>query len=213
MNAGLSNLATLKSIILPDAIAADTQFDAEILAIGRGVAASFDNFCNRRLMRAVGAIDEFDCNRSYASLRNYPIEQITAVDLRFTSQDDWESQPIFDVILNQSNESGIIDFNKILGPNISRLRVTYTGGYFFEQLEPADEGYPTELPDGATPLPPDMLDAWFEQCMSIFVARDTLGQKSIKKVDKETTGDYRFATIGLLQHVIDVLTPYRRYSV
>jgi len=50
------------------------------------------------------------------------------------------------------------------GPYWGEVRFTFTGGYFFEQLEPEDEGYPTVQPPGSAPLPKGLRLAWLNHC-------------------------------------------------
>ncbi len=214
MNAGLGNLSLLTTTLLPDAMQPDTQWSALLQSVGQGVAAQFEKFCNRKLAYAAGDIAQFNADRKYLSLPRYPLVSVADIAQSDTADQNFQSLgPVNETVLQINFPSGLIEFGYITGPHFSRLQVTYTGGYWFETKEPTDEGYPTALPAGATPLPADLLDAWLEQCLFLFKERDLLGQRAIQKPGKESVGDYRFAEIGLTQRVQDVLTTYRRYSV
>lgn len=213
MNAGLGNFDSLKKAVLPDALQDDTQFDAMLLGIGRGVARTFEQFCNRRFAFVEDDRAEFPANRSYLSLPRFPVTLISAIEMRDTAGQEWYSLgATSDAALNVAYPTGLVEFGYVLGPNFSRVRVTYTSGFWFETLEPTDDGYPGAMPDGATPLPDDLRDAWLEQSQFLFTERDALGQRSIKKTSRESTGDYRFAEIGMLEHVAATLRQYVRFS-
>lgn len=213
MNSGFSNLTTLKAALLPDALRADTQFDAVIAAIGLGVAESFDRFCNRRFARLEDAEEIFDCNRTYCSLARYPVEEITKAETRDTVDGGWIEQTISNVVTQISEASGLVEFGATLGSNLSRVRLTYTGGYFWVTTEPTDEDHDEDvIPVTGFALPADLFDAWLEQCQYLFTERDAMGQQGIKKQGKEGTGAWKFAEIGLLKHVSDVLNKYTRFA-
>ena len=91
----------------------------------------------------------------------------------------------------------------------SRLRFTYTGGYFWEQLEPTDEGYPTARPDGAALVPDNLLIAWRLQCEFIWGQRDKLG---LQIADKPAI-DGAVAKIRLLDSVRELLVPFTRFTL
>lgn len=212
MNLGLGNLTLLKNALLPDALQPDTQFDTYIKSIGAGVATSFEQFCNRKFGYVVN--DTFECpaNRTYVSLPRFPVVNVSAIDERDTADSDWQTLGTPEqATINIALESGLMEFGFIVAPHFARIRTTYTGGFWFETLEPGDDGYPSAMPAGASPLPADIQDAWLLQSQFLFIQRDVMGQRGIKKQDKESTGDFHIAEIPMLQYVQDILASYRRF--
>jgi hypothetical protein len=175
MNAGLSNLFTLKSWLLPEAMVAGTDYDVLIATIGKGVAAALEQHCNRRFLRIEGDVFECAADRMHIGLPRFPLEVLTTIEQRDTLSEGWVAKVINDFVENQANDSGLVWFTSIAGTYPSRLRFTYTGGYWFDLLEPADMGFPTTQPAGSTAVPPDLLAAWLLLCENIWKTHDKLG--------------------------------------
>lgn len=210
MNAGLSNLASLKQFILPGSLAAaSTQItpDAVILAIGLMVAGMFDNECNRKLAYAAGDTDEFSGDRDHWYLSRYPLVAITSVQMRYFTADSWTDitgQP-----LTVSNPTGLLHFGYTLGTQPLRVQVTYSGGYWFETLEPTDAGYPSTQPSGSQALPGALQGAFYVQCSEVWNKRDKLGLGI-------STAPDQFIAVGKLDLspiVKRALQPYRRFQL
>ena len=214
MNAGFSNLATLKAWLLPPALAAATDYDAQILAIGRGAAAQLEGHCNRKFPRVVGDLYETTADRLVVILPRYPVEVISKVEIRNTIAEGWIDQGNPDQILfNRRDQAGILDIGGWLGGRYQRLRFTFTGGYFFEQLEPADTGYPTAQPSGSAALPDDLALAWRLQCEHIRTQRDKLGL-SIAEQPKTLHGVVpNLASIQILPQAVNLVRELVRYSM
>jgi len=204
MNAGFSSLYELKKFLLTPGQAESSEWDEPILAIGLGSAAMFERYCARKFQRTEGATDEFPGDRSFYVLNRYPIETITAVDLKSSEVDGWESQVVNEIIQVQDNAKGIIDFGAQVASWITRVRVTYTGGYFWS----TEEQSTTTTPDGATDIPKDLLMAWKLQCQHIWNKRDNLGFQIVEKEDPAKT----FVDLGLIPMVEAILKSYRRYQ-
>jgi hypothetical protein len=213
MNAGLSNLATLKAWLLPESLRAATDYDAQILAIGLGIAGQLESFCNRKFARVEDATCETSANRSHVSLDRFPIEQVTTIEVRESLADGWVDQgTINEVVENISAEAGLVGFGVALSAlPTSRLRVTFTGGFFWEQLEPDDVGYPTAQPDGSTALDDTVRLAWLLQCEHVWAQRDKLGL-AIGKAASEIYGG-ALAKIELLPAVREKLAGKIRFSL
>lgn len=179
MNLGLGNRDLLKRAILPGSLqgtSSDLVPDAIIDALGRGVATWFGKHCgDRRWERAVADVAEFSGDRLTYVLPRYPVEQITAVSIRATHADPWQPQDLGSVLAGVDLTAGLIQFPALQGNEWSRVRVTYTGGYWFETLEPTELGYPSTMPEGAYPLPADLQQAWLLCCQEIWNKRDKLG--------------------------------------
>jgi hypothetical protein len=173
-NAGLSNLAILKEQVLAPGLLSTTEFDAKLTSIGLGMAGAMEKYCNRKWKRTVGATHVCGADRDFIYLPRSPVEAIIQVELKSSEADGWQVQIGF--VLNSDNDSGYVKFAGI-GPEYARLRFTYTGGYFWNELEPTEMGYPTATPSGASLVPDALKLAWFQQCRETWAAIDKLGDK------------------------------------
>lgn len=210
MNAGLGNLATLKAFVLPEAMVAQTTFDARMATIGRGAAAAFERFLNRQLAYAVADTFETPANKSYVSLPRFPLVEVIDIAERDTAQDEFASLgAVNEVALNISENSGLVEFGVITAPSSSRLRVTYTGGYWFETREPADMGYPSAQPAGSTALPEDLKEAWLLHCQKIFERTRALSTAGVKTDDAQTPF---LPSTKMDEGIIAMLEPHRRFA-
>lgn len=208
MNVGFSNKASLKAVLLPEAMRARTDWDDGIAAIGLGVAAAFEQFCTRRFDWLEDAKFVTSADRSYLTLSRYPVYEVTTIKQRDDLATGFVELPIT-TILNLNEESGFLDFGAPLGSHNSLIEITYTGGYFWEQLEPDDGEYPTALPDGATALPADLLHAWQVQCEATAIQMDLLNGGAARRATDQSP---RLADLELTPGVIEMLNPYRRFS-
>lgn len=207
MNAGLSNLATLKAWLLPTGMLAGTDYDDQILAIGKGVAGQLEQHCNRLFLRSVG--DTFECNadRMHVSLPRYPVESVASVALQTDLTTGFVAQT--DPIQNQSLIAGLLYFAGMMGVSSERMRVTYTAGYWFEPLEPADVSFPTTPPVGAA-LVPDVLQlAWKIQCEHVWQQRDKLGLS----IGDKPSATPAIVQLDLLPVVSKLTQPFRRFTL
>jgi hypothetical protein len=146
MNAGFSNLDWLKKNVLAATLKNDLRFDPLILALGLGVAGQFEKYCGRKFMRGVGVADTFGADRASFLLNQFPVEApIALVEFKVDEPTGWVAQSQAAgsndlVIQSLDANAGIIYFedNTDCGSYWSQMRFTYTGGYFWEQLEPDD---------------------------------------------------------------------------
>ena len=208
MNAGLSNLATLKSWLLAAGMQDSTDYDAQIAAIGQGVAGAFECFCDRQFARVEN--DTFDClaNRDHVILPRYPVEAVPTVEIR-----EADAEAFVEVtgasIVNMGARAGIVYFDTEPGTYRDRLRITYTGGYYFEQLEPDDVGYPTAQPTDSIAVPDALLLAWRLQCEHIWKLKDKLGTALAEKEEAPGT----LAALQLIPQVEQILNSFRRLAL
>lgn len=177
MNAGLGTLADLKSRLLPPSMQQHTTHDNALLSIGRGVAASFNRFCNRTFPRAEATTCVFSADRDHFFLPRFPVESVSKIEQRDDYASSWVSLALAGVLTEFKEETGLIGFWAPLGPAGSFIRVTYTGGFWVDDTE----GGSGTLPTGATALPDDVREAWFLQCERVWGARDNLGQRLASK--------------------------------
>lgn len=206
MNAGLANLATLKSFVLPEALSSETTWDTRLAAIGKGVAAAFERECARSFLRTVGDTFVSPADRSYVVLPRFPIESVASIE----QQDDQTTgyTTLADnTILNIDKASGLVRFGAVLGSEDSLLRLTYTAGYWWEIVEPSGEGYPTSQPSGSTALPADLLEAWLLQCQKHFERSRGLSTAGVKEGEKQF-----LPSTKMDEGVLAMIAPYRRYA-
>ena len=215
MNAGFSNLTTLKGYLLAATMRTRTDWDDAIKSIGQGVASAFENYCNRKFARAVADTEILPADKCQFLLSRYPIESISAIDLKTTESDGWVSQVINTFLNTLDNKAGIVNCpdGADAGPWYAQVRFTYTGGYFWEQLEPADAGYPTAVPIGAALVPADLLESWLLQCEVTWKMRDKLG---VGIVGGETKGRgplYAINDLDFIPFVKKNLGQFVRYNL
>lgn len=213
MNAGLANLDTLKRQLLAEALQSSTQFDTALTNVGLGVAAQLEKFCNRKFARTVA--DTFTCyaDRSLIILPRYPVESVSAIAQKSDEATGFVSLgSVSSIIASIDSDRGILQFGAQLGSYLEQVRITYTGGYFWNILEPTDGGYPTALPAGATALPDDLKLAWLLQSAYAWQVKDKLG------ADITTTGSAApnvagsLAGLDLVPAVKEMLNPHRRFA-
>ena len=85
-----------------------------------------------------------DARRTHYFLPRYPVVSIAKLEMQSTSTDPWED--ITTTIVQQQLDLGLIEFGCYVGDPLCLLRCTYTGGYWYETLEPLQT-------DGVTPTP------------------------------------------------------------
>jgi hypothetical protein len=173
MNAGLSNLATLKAHLLAPALAASTDYDARIATVGQAVLGLFEQHTGRIFAYAAGEAVILSGRWSIFILERLPIQTITTIEARESEGDDWVTQT--EGLDYFSAKSGVVKLSAQLTAGTGQIRVTYTGGFWWEQLEPTDFAYPSTMPTGATPLPPALQAAWLLQCEHTWRQLDKLG--------------------------------------
>jgi hypothetical protein len=210
MNAGLANLDSLKKHLLARTLMAETSFDLVIQDIGAGVLGMMEKFCDRKFCRVVGDQAILQADRASFSLPRYPVESITQVELKLKDSDQFQVQDL-SFIESTSPPSGIVYLADAAdaGPYWAQVRFTYTAGFWFETLEPDDDGYPSAAPAGANLLPPELRLAWIIQCREIWNKIDKLGAGIVDKPDQQTlTG-----TLDLSPLTKDMLNSYRRLQL
>jgi hypothetical protein len=171
MNAGLTNLETLKRHLLSASMTNGAQFDLQIKTIGLGIASMIERLCSRELVYQAGAQVETTADREHIIVPRYPIVDVTKVETRAIGDAAWTEETGEPQMFNA--RSGIVYFGSRLGDSQTMVRVTYSGGYWFDTAEPGDE--PGVMPEGASPLPDDLKSAFLLQCEQVWATRDKLG--------------------------------------
>lgn len=198
---GFRDLPYLRRRLLPADYDADGEHDADLQAIGEGVAAAFDAFCGRRLRREVDAIYECSAEQGSIVLPLYPLEDISAVTL----VDGEDETDITATIAGRNLTAGIVWFGRAPGWHDQQLRVTHTGGFWCQDGE-------EEMPAGATPLPGDILAAWIHQCRAIADAENLFRVKGAGRGDAKNAGPITLLNLELLPGVRKALQLYIRIA-
>lgn len=200
MNLGLSNLTTLKAWLLPAAEQAGTDFDAALQILGKGVAGSFEKYCNRKFGRVVSDTIEKDGGCIRYTLPRYPLESAPTIETRLDHNDAWAADS--DVLKEWRKNSGVLQFY-YTQPELS-LRITWTGGYWFDDTEDASGVQPA----GSTLLPDDLSLAFQQQCAHVWEMRDKEG---VPFADGGRIDSNLARMQPLIPAVEKTLDAYRRY--
>lgn len=220
MNAGFSNRGQLKAWLLAASMQSSTEWDDQILAIGLGVAAHIEQFCDRQFARATADVFECSADRDHIVLPRYPVESIATIEQSVANDVEATWTELTSPIQSQSLDRGLIYFDGFIATYRERLRITYAGGYWWNQQEsdydPPDT--PTEenpdlsaKPTGATAIPDNLVLAWRLQCEHLWGQRDRLGL-NVAKDQKDIPADAP-TVAPLLPSVQAMLYPFIRYSL
>ena len=217
MNCGLTNLDGLKRYLLAESLRGETKFDAVLQVIGLGVAGMFETICNRRLGYMEDDYFQFSGDRPHMYLPRYPLRSVDVIKMSYFETDNWTEITGQPITINR--ESGLVHFGYTLGRFPLQVLGTWTGGYWFETLEPEEEGYPSVAPtaaEGNRALParffllPDTLRAAFLfQCEQVWAARDKLGMGLVDKAD----GQSGMKSLEVGPMVKMMLQPFVRYQL
>lgn len=197
--AGFTDLATLKARILPAGAVDLTEWDDALQALGKGVASAMNAACNRDLHRGEDVVFECTAATLIATVRRYPVEAIASVEIR----DFAGSLSDFTGGYQLAAAAGMLQFAGLPGDTTERLRITYTGGYWLDDGE--------TMPEAATPMPADLLEAFFMQAQTWAEARGLFGTVGLQGEVEKKPAD-RTAALRLAPEVLQILAPYRRFS-
>lgn len=205
MNAGLTNLDTLKRHLLAGSMASQGAFDLQISTLGLGVAGLFDRFCNRELGYLADAEVVMSADRSHLVVPRYPLVEVASVSTKGWGETEWTAVDAEPQLFNAT--SGVVHFSGELGDCRSLVRVIYSGGYWWDSNEPQDG--PGVCPEGATELPGDLRAAFLLQCESVWGQRDKLGSGLVDK--PAVTGALQ--GLEMLPLVKEMLRGFVRYQM
>jgi hypothetical protein len=209
MNIGLGYLTELKEQLLAASLRSDTNYDAVITGIGLGVANLFDQYCNRTFARTAGKTDTFSADRRHWYLNCYPVEQITGLAKCDDQADGFVASPLppaeGSLIQQMQLDQGYIMFIALQGYFFSRIRVTYTGGYWFDTTEDGSG----VMPGTATALPAAVKTAWYLQCQHLWKRWDKLGAQIAQDPEGQTSLD----KMELTPMVKQLLRPFQRMQI
>lgn len=181
------------------------DFDASLTALGLGVVEMIEGFCNRKFAFGSDTHEE-EASRVVISVPRYPVAEWSGVDLRDTPGDEWSD--ISSSVTRYESTSGIIYFRHSPGNDIQSLRVTYTGGFWWDTSE--DE--PELMPEGAKPLPYALCSAWVMQVQAIAETRDLFGTQAATAAQKAANKNAYRPEAELLPMVEVMLRPFRRFA-
>lgn len=206
MNAGFSSLTALKAQLLAEALRAGTKYDTVLMTLGLGVAAQCEKFCNRKFSRIPGALFYCTADRDHCFVDRYPIESVSAVAMQSDPTSGYEE--LSGAVLNWEAASGLISFGSRLGNWNQTVRVTFTGGYWWDITEDASDSLPTN----ATAVPDDLKLAWLTQCRLVWQAMDKLGVDVVRTGSASGVNN-TIGTVALSDGVKETLLAYRRYQI
>lgn len=210
MNAGFSNLTTLKEQILASSLQAGASFDKLLVSVGLGVASLVDSYCNRKFAYLAGASQIIHGQREHYYLPRYPIVEVTSLEVRYSNADAWEEQEGQPFQTNP--ETGLVEFLYTLGARPLQARITWSGGYWFETKEKTEDGFPTAQPEGATAMPDDIVQAWILQCRAAWQAIDKLGTGIATEGSTSQFVSGSLAGMDVIPMVKRMLDPHRRLT-
>lgn len=200
LNAGFASRSVLLAALLAEELRADATWAPPILQVGLGVAAAFQRHCNRRFERVVGAVDEYRDAIYHCVLERYPVESVAKIETQARHGAEWIEQDL--AIQDIDPAAGVLYLSSSLDSS-GRIRVTYTGGYWWDITDAATG----TLPAGATALPADLLHAWLQQCRAVWARVPKLGVP-VATLTKDLT-----AFQPLEPDVAATLATYRRYQL
>lgn len=207
MNLVCGTLTELKAQLLAEALRVDTAYDAALTAIGKGVGGALEKFCNRKFFRTEGDFFYSGADRDHVYVPRYPLETVSAIHKKTTETDGWTLQS--DLVLNTESQSGLVHFGAVQGLWYETLRLTYTGGYWFDE----DENGGGTQPAGSAVLPDDLKLAWVLQCKRMWEAYDPLGSQIIPSKETARLVTQGLAGLELIPQVKELLEPFKRYQI
>lgn len=206
----LGNLTELKVFLLNESLRSQTTWDDALEILGKGVGRRLEDFCNRKFERAVADTFEITADRMHVVLPRYPLEAAPAIELRDSLAAGYVAQVYNDSVVDHNLTAGLIKFGFLFGPSTSRLRFTFTGGFWVPD-DDADEDN-TDLPVGASLVPEALKLAWLLQCQRTWSVRDNLGID----VSGERAATFVSSTLAALELVPEVklqLQPFIRQTL
>jgi hypothetical protein len=198
----IGTLHQLKTWLLNPDLVAKTNYDDAIAQLGRGVAAHFEEHCNRKFARATRerVLSGHVCN---LVLPAYPVEGVPVIETSAVAAPEaWE--PAQTDLVKFHPASGVV----WLTPTDTALRrITWKGGYWIPEAPSPGDPSSGLCPPGATPLPESLLFAWLQQCAHIWAKRQKLG------IPPAATVSTAEVVQSLLPDVAAILATHRRYNL
>lgn len=181
------------------------MWDDTLVALGLGVADAIETHLDRKLGWAVGDIAMCDAQRIFVSVPRYPVSVFTAVEMQTTPTGAWED--ISDQVTRFMHSAGMVLFRVTPGSESATIRVTSTGGFWYD----TDEEGNGEMPSGATALPASIFTAWAMQVQAQCNALDLFGAQSGKDVLGSASNLLTNAA-AFIPAVVTMLKSFRRFA-
>jgi hypothetical protein len=192
----LTTLATIKARLKLEEF--DLTDDVVLTRLIAAVSGRFDRHCNRTFARTENAIEQFQGDDTEIRVSCYPIEAISAFDLKTNDRTGWEAQTLTDIEYLTRHDC-VISLTSPLGTWKQMARVTYTGGYVLPG---------NEVAEGQSELPAEIQDACVEQVAYWYQNKDRLG---IASISGEGGTVNVFHKLLFLPEVEATLSKYRRF--
>ncbi len=205
MNLILGNRTKLKQWLLPETWQEETQKDDVIDQLGLGVAMAFETHCNRKFFRTASETTLHPANERTLLLARYPLDAKPTAEMRGSGSDTFSS--VSDQIVQWRADTGALIFSGEVGGEEDILRITATGGYWFDSTEDASGG---SLPSNATALPTALQSAWLMQCRHLWT---TLKMFANTGDTAAVQNSHLLGGFDLLPVVVQMLAPYRRFTI
>ena len=205
VDCGLGMLSAIKAHVLAAPLQAQSEYDMALQVIALGVAGQINTFLNRKLVRTVNAIEEYSGDRDHVFVEHAPLETVNLFEV------DWADGNGFSVATGwilSTAANGKVTFAGIIGYQRVRLRLTVTGGYWYDQTS----DHSGSLPAGATPLPPEITLAWLTQIEHIWQNRDNLGITLLESGSRRFEKS-RLQNAELIPMVKELLRNFVRYQL
>lgn len=203
MNAGLSSLTRLKLAILPEQMRSSAMYDETLAALGLGVADAIEAYLDRKLAWMEDDTCECDAQRIFIGVPRYPVRTWSAVEMQSSPTGEWDD--ISGQVSRFQSLSGLVIFRRSPGDDSATIRVTATGGYWWDTSEEGDG----VMPEGAYPLPVGLTAAWTMQVQAHCNALDLFGAQAGKDVLGAGSNLLTNAE-AFIPAVKTLLAPYRR---
>jgi hypothetical protein len=142
-------------------------------------------------------------------LNAFPVEAITCNEKKDDEKDGFLTYPLppdgSSLIQQMQLDQGYIMFISIQGYYFSRIRITYTGGFWFDTTEDGSG----VMPAGATLLPAAVKSAWYLQCQHVWKRWDKLGAQ----IAQDGEGQSALSAIEVIPLVKELLRPFKRMQI
>jgi hypothetical protein len=206
MNAGFSNLKRLKAAVLPASMRSRVDWDEALVDLGLGVAEMIEGHCARKFAWSAEDTHLEDAHRTVISLPRYPVASIDEVELQSEVGGAWDD--IAGQVTRQELRSGVVQFRDTPGGEGGTVRVTYSGGFWWD----TDEYEGGTMPEGAQALPRAVFSAWVLQVQAIAQARDLFGTAGGAAQAKGRDNAALLPEAHLIPVVLEMLKPFRRFA-
>jgi len=191
----LTQLTTVKTRLRLNSF--DIDDDSLLTGLIKHASGRFAKECNRIFDRGIDFTFEFRADEMNISPDRYPIETVSAFDLKSTEAEGWIAQSSVEYLL--SPQKCMIELAGPLGTSRQKGRVTFTGGY----VRPGGT-----LGAGQTALPDEIEQACIDQIVYWYENRHRLGLLS---TSGEGGSIQQMKTLDLLPHVEAILRKYERW--